>query len=56
MKKTKRDELNEIVQALNCKAFEQAAQPQAEAEPEAEAKWRWRMLLMLDFERVDDNK
>ncbi|WP_034550228.1 molecular chaperone DnaK [Carnobacterium funditum] len=53
--KTKRDELNEIVQALTVKLYEQAAQAQAEAEPEAEQSGD-DDVVDADFEEVDDNK
>lgn len=53
--KTKRDELNEIVQALTVKLYEQAAQEQAEANPEA-AQSGDDDVVDADFEEVDDNK
>ncbi len=53
--KTKRDELNEIVQALTVKLYEQAAQAQAEEEPEA-AQSGDDDVVDADFEEVDDNK
>lgn len=56
--KTKRDELNEIVQALTVKLYEQAAQAQAEANPEdAQADQGGDdNVVDADFEEVDDNK
>ena len=53
--KTKRDELNEIVQALTVKLYEQAAQAQAEEQPEA-AQSGDDDVVDADFEEVDDNK
>ena len=53
--KTKRDELNEIVQALTVKLYEQAAQAQAEENPEA-AQSGDDDVVDADFEEVDDNK
>ena len=58
--KAKRDELNEIVQALTVKLYEQAAQ-QAQAEnPEAatEAQGGADDIVDADFEEIndDDNK
>ncbi len=51
--KTKRDELNEIVQALTVKLYEQAAQAQAEANPE-DAQGGSDDVVDADFEEVDD--
>ena len=51
--KTKRDELNEIVQALTVKLYEQAAQAQAEADPE-DAQGGSDDVVDADFEEVDD--
>ncbi|TFI70419.1 molecular chaperone DnaK [Carnobacterium divergens] len=53
--KTKRDALNEIVQALTVKLYEQAAQQQAEENPEA-AQGGADDVVDADFEEVDDNK
>ncbi|MHC5249700.1 molecular chaperone DnaK [Enterococcus sp. LJL120] len=54
--KTKRDALNEIVQNLSVKLYEQAAQQQAEADPEA-AQGGADDVVDADFEEVDgDNK
>ncbi|SEK80134.1 molecular chaperone DnaK [Carnobacterium iners] len=53
--KTKRDELNEIVQALTVKLYEQAAQAQSEEQPEAEQSGDDN-VVDADFEEVDDNK
>ncbi|WP_265459191.1 molecular chaperone DnaK [Enterococcus sp. HY326] len=54
--KTKRDALNEIVQNLSVKLYEQAAQQQAEANPEA-AQGGADDVVDADFEEVDgDNK
>ena len=54
--KTKRDELNEIVQALTVKLYEQAAQAQGEANPEAaeQAQDGSEDVVDADFEEVDD--
>ena len=56
--KTKRDELNEIVQALTVKLYEQAAQAQAEANPEDVQADQGGddNVVDADFEEVDDNK
>lgn len=56
--KTKRDALNEIVQALTVKLYEQAAQAQAEANPE-DAQEQGSQggsedVVDADFEEVDD--
>ena len=57
--KTKRDALNEIVQALTVKLYEQAAQAQAEANPEGaqdqEAQGGSDDVVDADFEEVDDD-
>ncbi|WP_313470294.1 molecular chaperone DnaK, partial [Carnobacterium sp.] len=53
--KTKRDALNEIVQALTVKLYEQAAQAQAEANPEG-AQAGEDDVVDADFEEVDDNQ
>jgi molecular chaperone DnaK len=50
--KTKRDALNEIVQNLTVKLYEQAAQQQAEANPEA-AQGGADDVVDADFEEVD---
>lgn len=54
--KTKRDELNEIVQALTVKLYEQAAQAQGEANPEGseQAQDGSDDVVDADFEEVDD--
>ncbi|MBT2731467.1 molecular chaperone DnaK [Carnobacterium sp. ISL-102] len=56
--KTKRDALNEIVQALTVKLYEQAAQAQAEANPEDAqeqgAQGGSEDVVDADFEEVDD--
>lgn len=51
--KVKRDALNEIVQNLTVKLYEQAAQQQAEANPEA-AQGGADDVVDADFEEVDD--
>ncbi len=57
--KTKRDALNEIVQALTVKLYEQAAQAQAEANPEDDAQEGTQGgsddVVDADFEEVDDD-
>ena len=53
--KTKRDALNEIVQALTVKLYEQAAQAQAEANPEGSQAGE-DDVVDADFEEVDDNQ
>lgn len=53
--KTKRDALNEIVQNLTMKLYEQAAQQQAEENPEA-AQGGADDVVDADFEEVDDDK
>ncbi|WP_297077265.1 molecular chaperone DnaK [uncultured Enterococcus sp.] len=53
--KTKRDALNEIVQNLTVKLYEQAAQQQAQADPNA-AQSGADDVVDADFEEVDDNK
>lgn len=53
--KTKRDALNEIVQNLTVKLYEQAAQQQAEENPEA-AQGGADDVVDADFEEVDDDK
>ncbi|WP_407370583.1 molecular chaperone DnaK [Carnobacterium sp.] len=55
--KTKRDELNEIVQALTVKLYEQAAQAQGEANPEAaeQAQDGSEDVVDADFEEIDDD-
>ena len=50
--KTKRDALNEIVQNLTVKLYEQAAQPQAQEHPEA-AQGGADDVVDADFEEVD---
>ncbi len=56
--KTKRDALNEIVQALTVKLYEQAAQAQAEANPEDAqeqgSQGESEDVVDADFEEVDD--
>ncbi|PQF21918.1 molecular chaperone DnaK [Enterococcus mundtii] len=53
--KTKRDALNEIVQNLTVKLYEQAAQQQAQENPEA-AQGGADDVVDADFEEVDDDK
>ncbi|MGM0147883.1 molecular chaperone DnaK [Enterococcus sp. AZ162] len=53
--KTKRDTLNEIVQNLTVKLYEQAAQQQAQENPEA-AQGGADDVVDADFEEVDDDK
>ena len=56
--KTKRDALNEIVQALTVKMYEQAAQAQAEANPEDAQEGTQGGsddVVDADFEEVDDD-
>ncbi|MDN5372404.1 MAG: molecular chaperone DnaK [Carnobacterium sp.] len=56
--KTKRDALNEIVQALTVKLYEQAAQAQAEANPEDAQEGTQGGsddVVDADFEEVDDD-
>lgn len=53
--KTKRDALNEIVQNLTVKLYEQAAQQQAQENPEA-AQGEADDVVDADFEEVDDDK
>ncbi|SDQ07835.1 molecular chaperone DnaK [Carnobacterium viridans] len=55
--KTKRDELNEIVQALTVKLYEQAAQAQGEANPEGaeQAQDGSEDVVDADFEEIDDD-
>ena len=52
--KTKRDALNEIVQNLTVKLYEQAAQQQAEQDPEA-AQGGADDIVDADFEEVDND-
>ncbi|MDT2756880.1 molecular chaperone DnaK [Enterococcus asini] len=54
--KTKRDALNEIVQNLTVKLYEQAAQQQAQENPEAEQQAQGGAddVVDADFEEVDD--
>ncbi len=53
--KTKRDALNEIVQNLTVKLYEQAAQQQAQENPEAaqQAQGGADDVVDADFEEVD---
>ena len=53
--KAKRDELNEIVQALTVKLYEQAAQAQQQENPEA-AQGGADDIVDADFEEVNDDK
>ncbi|WP_238046360.1 molecular chaperone DnaK [Enterococcus mundtii] len=53
--KTKRDAVNEIVQILTVKLYEQAAQQQAQENPEA-AQGGADDVVDADFEEVDDDK
>lgn len=53
--KTKRDALNEIVQNLTVKLYEQAAQQQAQQDPNA-AQGGADDVVDADFEEVDNNK
>ncbi len=53
--KTKRDALNEIVQNLTVKLYEQAAQQQAQENPEA-AQGGADDVVDADFQEVDDDK
>ena len=52
--KTKRDALNEIVQNLTVKLYEQAAQQQADADPNA-AQGGADDVVDADFEEVNDD-
>jgi len=53
--KTKRDALNEIVQALTVKLYEQAAQQQAEENPEA-AQAGADDVVDAEFEEVEKDE
>ena len=53
--KAKRDELNEIVQALAVKLYEQAAQ-QAQAEDPEAAQGGADDIVDADFEEINDDK
>src|SRR5699024_7074372 len=52
--KTKRDALNEIVQALTVKLYEQAAQQNQDANPEGASSDNDDNVVDADFEEVDD--